>query len=438
MKIGKELELPCGVKIKNRFLKSAMTEGIANEDATANLRHVNLYDRWAKGGSGILVTGNVQVDHRYIERAGNVVIEGEQSNSQRNALVEWSKAGTQNNTHLWMQISHAGRQTPYGINSGSVAPSANRLQPLGGILKFGNPKELTKSDILDIIERFINAAVIAKETGFTGVQLHSAHGYLLSEFLSPNINQRSDEWGGSLQNRARLLLETINGIRSKVGNDYPISVKLNSSDFQKGGFSHEESLEVAKMLDQSSLDLLEISGGTYENFTALDIGSMNLKESRTIKPSRSTVVREAYFLKYASEIKEHISLPLAVTGGFRSTDGMNKALETNACDIIGLGRPLCSEPDLVNNLLSGHKSSAILYENILELGPWILGLNSPFKMIKSNNRVAQVYWCYRQILEIAAKKDVDPKISLISALINHFRDDAKLSKKYKKYWQDLN
>ena len=117
---------------------------------------------------------------------------------------------------------------------------------------------------------------------------------------------------------------------------------------------------------------------------------------------------------------------------------MNKALETNACDIIGLGRPLCSEPDLVNNLLSGHKSSAILYENILELGPWILGLNSPFKMIKSNNRVAQVYWCYRQILEIADKKDVDPKISLISALIKHFRDDAKLSKKYKKYWQDLN
>ena len=438
MKISKELQLPCGVTIKNRFLKSAMTEGIANEDAEANSRHVNLYDRWAKGGSGVLVTGNVQVDHRYIERAGNVVIEGEQSNSQRNALVEWSKAGTQNNTQLWMQISHAGRQTPYGINTESVAPSANRLQPLGGVLKFGNPRELTKSEILDIIDRFINAAVIAKETGFTGVQLHSAHGYLLSEFLSPNINQRSDEWGGSLQNRARLLLETISGIRSKVGIDYPISVKLNSSDFQKGGFSHEESLEVAKMLDQSSLDLLEISGGTYENFTALDIGSMNLKESRTIKPSRSTVVREAYFLKYASEIKEHITLPLAVTGGFRSTDGMNKALETNACDIIGLGRPLCSEPDLVNNLLSGHKSSAILYENILELGPWILGLNSPFKMIKSNNRVAQVYWCYRQILEIAAKKDVDPKISLISALINHFRDDAKLSKKYKKYWQDLN
>ena len=181
--INEKLTLPCGAEIKNRFLKSAMTEGLAKSDATANIRHNNLYERWAKGGIGISVTGNVQVDHRYIERAGNVVIEGKQSNESLAALADWSKAGTQNNTHLWMQLSHAGRQTPFSINKESRAPSVQPLPTLGGVLKFGVPKELSQSEILNIIDQFVNAAEVAKQTGFTGVQLHSAHGYLLSRIL---------------------------------------------------------------------------------------------------------------------------------------------------------------------------------------------------------------------------------------------------------------
>ncbi len=435
--INEKLELPCGVEVKNRFLKSAMTEGLAGSDAVANKKHNNLYKKWANGGVGISVTGNVQVDHRYIERAGNVVIEGEQSNESLAALADWSHAGTQNNTHLWMQLSHAGRQTPFSINKESAAPSVQPLPTLGGILKFGVPKELTHSEILDIVDRFVNAAEIAKQTGFTGVQLHSAHGYLLSEFLSPNVNQRSDQWGGSIENRSRLLLTVIEAIRDKVGNNYPISVKLNSSDFQKGGFTHEESIEVAKILNTSSLDLLEISGGTYENFTALEIDSLNLKKAKTIKPQRSTKVREAYFLKYAEAIKNVLSIPLAVTGGFRSSEGMNDALQSGACDIIGLGRPLCSEPEIINDLISGAKKSATLYENILEFGPWIFGLNSPISMMRSNNKAAQVYWCYRQILKMADGKEVDPKLGLFRAFLDHFRDDAANSKKYKNHWNDL-
>jgi 2,4-dienoyl-CoA reductase-like NADH-dependent reductase (Old Yellow Enzyme family) len=435
MKISEKLELPCGAVIKNRFLKSAMTEGLASENACANQSHVNLYDRWAKGGSGILVTGNVQVDHRYIERPGNVVIEGEQTNEQISSLANWAKSGTQQNTHLWMQISHAGRQTPYTINKSSVAPSPKRLSKLLGILKFSEPNELKHSEILDIIDRFVHTAEIAKQTGFTGVQLHSAHGYLLSEFLSPDINQRTDEWGGSIQNRSRLLISIIEGIREKVGNAFPISVKLNSSDFQKGGFSHEESIEVSKILNETSLDLLEISGGTYEGFAALDLQLASPNQSRIIKPARSTIAREAYFLKYAEEMKKHIQIPLAVTGGFRSTRGMNEALESRACDIIGLGRPLCPEPDIVNELLSGEKESATLYENHVSFGPGILGLNSPINYIKANNKATQVFWCYRQILKMAEGKDVDPKMSLLKATINHFIDDAKGSKAYRNYWK---
>ena len=437
MKISEKLHLPCGAIIKNRFLKSAMTEGLASSDAAANERHANLYEAWAKGGSGISVTGNVQVDHRYIERAGNVVIEGDQSNEQLAGLANWSAKGTQNDTHLWMQISHAGRQTPFTINKSSVAPSAKQLEKLLGVLKFGKPKELTHTEILDIIERFIHAAEIAKQTGFTGLQLHSAHGYLLSEFLSPDINQRTDEWGGSIQNRSRLLITIIEGIRAKVGSDFPISIKLNSSDFQKGGFTHEESIEVSKLLNETSLDLLEISGGTYEQFAALDLQSLSPDKSRTITPSRSTVAREAYFLKYADEIKKNINMPLAVTGGFRTTQGMNEALNSNACDVIGLGRPLCSEPNIVNELLTESKSSATLYENMLQFGPGVFGLNSPINFIKANNKASYVYWCYRQILRLADKKEVNPNMNLLGAAISHMMGDAKASKTYKSYWQDL-
>ncbi len=437
MKISEKLYLPCGAVIKNRFLKSAMTEGLASVDASANERHSNLYDAWARGGSGISVTGNVQVDHRYIERAGNVVIEGEQSNKQLASLAHWAEKGTQNNTHLWMQLSHAGRQTPFTINKSSVAPSAKQLEKILGVLKFGKPKELTHTEILDIIDRFIHAAEIAKQTGFTGVQLHSAHGYLLSEFLSPDINQRTDEWGGSIQNRSKLLITIIEGIRAKVGSDYPISIKLNSSDFQKGGFTHEESIEVSKLLNDTSLDLLEISGGTYEQFAALDLQSMSPDRSRAVTPARSTVAREAYFLKYANEIKKNITIPLAVTGGFRTTQGMNEALNSNACDVIGLGRPLCSEPNIVNELLNENKSSAIMYENILQFGPGIFGLNSSINYIKANNKASHVYWCYRQILRLADKKEVKPNMNLLGAALSHLLEDAKASKKYRNYWQDL-
>jgi 2,4-dienoyl-CoA reductase-like NADH-dependent reductase (Old Yellow Enzyme family) len=336
-----------------------------------------------------------------------------------------------------MQISHAGRQTPFTINKSSVAPSAKQLEKLLGVLKFGKPKELTHTEILDIIERFIHAAEIAKQTGFTGVQLHSAHGYLLSEFLSPDINQRTDEWGGSIQNRSRLLITIIEGIRAKVGSDFPISIKLNSSDFQKGGFTHEESIEVSKLLNETSLDLLEISGGTYEQFAALDLQSLSPDKSRTITPSRSTVAREAYFLKYADEIKKNINMPLAVTGGFRTTQGMNEALNSNACDVIGLGRPLCSEPNIVNELLTESKSSATLYENMLQFGPGVFGLNSSINFIKANNKASYVYWCYRQILRLADKKEVKPNMNLLGAAMSHMMGDAKASKIYRNYWKDL-
>ena len=230
--IQNDLELPCGALIKNRLCKGAMTEGLADEKNRATSNHVNLYSKWASGGAGILLTGNVQVDHRYLERPGNVVIEGQQTNEQLARLSKYAEAGTKNDTHLWMQISHAGRQTPSAVAEVPVAPSEVQLKMAGA--KFGKPRALDNDEILDIIKRFGHCAAVAKDTGFTGVQIHGAHGYLISEFLSPDINLRKDHWGGSLENRARFLIEIIRSVRQAVGENFPVSLKLNSADFSKG------------------------------------------------------------------------------------------------------------------------------------------------------------------------------------------------------------
>jgi 2,4-dienoyl-CoA reductase-like NADH-dependent reductase (Old Yellow Enzyme family) len=208
--INESFTLPCGQVIKNRICKAAMTERIAKGNNLAHQGHANLYNRWADGNIGISLTGNVQVDRRNLEGPANVAIDKNNYKNQFDALKAWSKAGTKNNTQLWMQISHAGRQTPGEINSSPLAPSDIKLKIPGK--NYGTPTPMTEDDILDVIDRFIFTAKIARETGFTGVQFHSAHGYLLSEFLSPDINNRNDAWGGSIENRTRIHLEIIKNV----------------------------------------------------------------------------------------------------------------------------------------------------------------------------------------------------------------------------------
>ena len=315
-----------------------MTERIANGDNLANQGHINLYDIWADGDIGILLTGNVQVDRRNLEGPANVVIDKNNYKNQLSTLKEWSAAGTKNNTQLWMQISHAGRQTPGEINSSPMAPSNIRLKIPGK--NYGTPVPMTEEDILDVIEKFVFTAKIARETGFTGVQFHSAHGYLLSEFLSPDINNRNDAWGGDIENRARIHLEIIKRCREEVGEDFPISVKMNSADFQKGGFAADDSLIVAKMLESAGVDIIEISGGTYEQPKLIGVDDLTINPERSEQRKESTIAREAYFLEYAKDIRKAVSLPLMVTGGFRTKEGIEDALKSNICQIIGIGRPL--------------------------------------------------------------------------------------------------
>lgn len=431
--IKSALKLPCGVTVPNRICKAAMTEGLASPNNQATAMHETLYGRWAEGGAGILLTGNVQVDHRYLERPGNVVIEGKQSREQKAALKRWAKAGTKNGTQLWMQISHAGRQTPFAVNPNPVGPSDIGLKMPGA--KFGKPIALTGEQILDVIERFGHTAKIAKETGFSGVQIHAAHGYLISEFLSPDINNRQDEWGGSLANRARLLLEVVRRVRAAVGPDFPVSVKLNSADFQRGGFTHEESIQVAKWLNKEKIDLLEVSGGTYEQPKLVGLDNLTINPDRSEERRESTIAREAYFLDYARDIRAVMKKPMMVTGGFRSVEGMNSALEAKACDMIGVGRPFCVDPDVASKLLSGELPETPKFEKTLSLGPGWLSLASPFRIIAALNGWGQQGWFCLRILEMGAGKVPNLKMGVFRAFLDYQASEKNAAELYQDHWQ---
>ena len=332
------LTLPCGAVIKNRIGKSAMSENMGSQGFLSNHSFQTLYQRWADGGTGLLITGNVMVDQRALGEAHNVVIE---KGINDPSLKLWAEAGKRNDTHVWVQLNHPGKQSPKFLSTLPVAPSAIPLKkPLNRV--FNTPRELSETEIVDIIARFAFAAKVCKENGFTGVQIHGAHGYLVSQFLSPTHNQRTDKWGGSIENRMRFVSEIYEAIRAAVGPHFPVSIKLNSADFQKGGFSKADSMAVVKHLSRLGMDLIEISGGTYE--TPVMTGT-HVKES--------TKAREAYFLDYCEEVRKTVTSPLMLTGGFRSSKGMNDALAAGVCDMVGIARSLALNPDFSNELLSG-------------------------------------------------------------------------------------
>lgn len=430
--ISDELKLPCGAVLKNRLAKGAMTEGLGDPDNKATKSHETLYARWSTGGTGMLLTGNIQVDRRYMERPGNVAIENPQSPEALSALRAFAEAGKKDGTHIWAQLSHAGRQTPALVNENPAGPSEIPLIMPGG--QFGTPRKLSGEDILDVIQRFAFAAKTCKEVGFTGVQVHGAHGYLISEFLSPDVNNRTDEWGGSLENRARLLLETVRAVRSAVGPEFPVSVKLNSADFQKGGFSHEDSLQVAKWLNDEKIDLLEVSGGTYEAPRMGGMDDLNINPDRKETRSESTIAREAYFLEYARDIRAVTTMPLMVTGGFRSVEGMNAALASGQTDVIGIGRPLCVDPAISAKMLSGEVTQAPAFEQTLRIGPGWLSAQSPFMLMKGLNGWGQQGWFCLQIILMSKGKNPDLKLGVFKAFRLYQGNEKKASQQLNRSW----
>ena len=410
--LDQPLTLPCGAVVPNRMCKAAMTEGLAHPDGTASEELVRLYGIWSDGGSGILLSGNIQVDGDHLERPGNVIVDGTLTDTAFDALKQMATAGTRNGNHLWAQISHAGRQTQKIVNPSPKAPSAVRLRLPQS--QFGEPVALTAAEIESVINRFVGCAVTCRDAGFTGVQFHAAHGYLLSQFLSPLTNQRSDDWGGSLENRARALISIVKKARSALGPDFPNSVKLNSADFQKGGFDFEDSLTVAQWLADAGVDLLEISGGTYEQPRLLNLDGVEPIDEQSL--ARSTLAREAYFVDFAKAMREQLAIPIMVTGGLRRKEVMNHVLETGGADMIGLGRPLCVDADGPNQLLNGENELARYEDNLSLLPSWLMWMTK-FNAVRTINSFATQFWFYEQIANIGRTGNTDPKLTVLAATI---------------------
>ena len=339
------LSLPCGAVLPNRLAKAAMEENMAETNQLPGKALLNLYRQWAQGGTGLLITGNVMIDGSAMTGPGGVVLE---QGSDLGPFRDWAQAGKSHSGQLWMQLNHPGRQTYAKLGGKRLAPSPVALEMGKHSALFGLPKAMDESDIAEVIRRFATSAKLAEQAGFDGVQIHAAHGYLLSQFLSPLSNQRDDRWGGSVENRARLLVEVIQAVRAAVQPGFAVAVKLNSADFQRGGFDDADALAVVHMLNQLPVDLLELSGGSYES---------PAMQGRTA--DGRTLAREAYFLEFAAKLATVAQMPLMTTGGIRRRAVAEQVLAQGMA-MVGMGTALAIEPNLPAQWQTGQNSVAEL------------------------------------------------------------------------------
>ena len=321
------LELPCGVVLKNRIAKSAMSDSLGDGRGNPTPAQNRLYERWAEGGVAVSIIGEVQGNPHFAEKPGNLVL---RTGHDTAAFEELARRGSANGTQLWLQLGHAGAMA-YPPISTPRGPSALDLPEL-------KCAALTRREILDLPAEFARTASLARSHGFGGVQIHAAHGFLLSQFLSPLFNRRDDEFGGSIKNRMRLLLDTIAEVRAAVGPGFPVAVKLNSSDQLQGGLEQADVLKVVAALDGTSLDLIDISGGTYFP------GAKSASDSAGGGP---------YFLDFARRARPLTKIPLMLTGGFKTLERAGEAVSGGAIDVVGLARALVLEPDLANTWQTG-------------------------------------------------------------------------------------
>jgi 2,4-dienoyl-CoA reductase-like NADH-dependent reductase (Old Yellow Enzyme family) len=332
------LALRSGGTLRNRIAKAAMEENMAGSAQLPDERLISLYGRWGEGGAGLLITGNVMVHAEALTGPGGVVLE---DGAPLEPFARWAAAGKAGGATIWMQISHPGRQVQARMPGVVWAPSAIAVELGRHSKRFGRPAAMTKEQIGATVERFATAAKLAEQAGFDGVEVHAAHGYLISQFLSPLVNRRDDEWGGPLENRARLLLHVIRAIRMAVSPSFAVAVKLNSADFQRGGFDAEDAGRVIAMLEPLGVDLVELSGGSYES------------PAMAGRPTDGrTAAREAYFLELAADLAKTSPLPLMLTGGItrRETAG---AVLANGIAVVGMGTAIGVTPDLPNRWREG-------------------------------------------------------------------------------------
>ena len=400
------LDLPSGVRLPNRIAKAALSEALGDADNTPDDRIVTHYRRWAQGGYGLLITGNIMVDRAHLGEPGNIAIEDDRALPQ---LMSWTKAAHDGGAVIFAQLNHPGRQSNLlDIGHRPVAPSAVPLALPGATV----PRELTGSEIEQIIERFAVAAEVCEAAGFDGVQLHAAHGYLVTQFLSPLTNLREDEWGGDATRRMRFLVELVRRVRSRVSPGFAVAVKLNSADFQRGGFTEDDSRAVVAALALEDVDLIEVSGGNYES------------PAMAGSAASSTRTREAYFLDYARAVRDAAGdVPLAVTGGFRSRSGMQDALTAGDCDVVGIARPAVTTTDAADVILRARAAELTTHE----IGAGMRGLLGRFADLKVVDGVLNLAWNTDQMHRLARGQEPDLDRGALRTAVAMVRRNGRVS-----------
>jgi len=394
--------LPSGLVLKNRIAKAAMEENLAQEDQTPSQALKNVYSAWAKGGTGLIITGNVMVDHLAMTGPGGLVLE---QSTDITAFAELARLSKQNNCKVVMQINHPGRQVFKKMGGKALSASSVALNMGKHSHLFGVPKAMTQTDIDDVITRFTQTALQAEKAGFNGVQIHAAHGYLLAQFLSPLTNKRDDKWGGSLQNRARLLLEITRSIKAACSPTFSVSVKLNSADFQRGGFEPSDAQVVVDLLNELNVDFVELSGGSYE------APAMQGKTG-----DERTLAREAYFLEFAKAISHRSSIPIMTTGGISRLSIANNVIESGVA-LVGIATALAYQPNLPNKWQNEPLQLAVL-PSVTWQDKTLAGL-ATMALVK------------RQIRRLGQGKPVKTNASPIFTLISDQLRSVKLTKRYR-------
>lgn len=327
------ITLPCGAILKNRLVKSAMSDSLADGEGNPTEDQSRLYERWAEGGAALSIIGEVQGHPGYPEKPGNLVLN---TQSDKTPFLTLLKRAAINGAHIWPQLGHAGALS-HGPISSPKGPSALDLNGL-------QCEALTVDEIEALPKLYATTAQLAKSSGFTGVHIHAGHGFLLSQFLSPLFNQRTDQYGGSIEARSHIVKKILKAVRHEVGPEFPIGLRMNASDQLDGGFTEEDGLEVVKSLDSLYLDLIDISGGTYFP------GAKSSSDSSSGEP---------YFLGFAEKAKTLTTIPIMLTGGFKSKHQVEHAISSGATDAVGLARAMVLQPDLPNRWLNNEDDELV-------------------------------------------------------------------------------
>ncbi|SFH80146.1 2,4-dienoyl-CoA reductase [Collimonas sp. OK307] len=404
------LQLPNGSVLPNRLAKAAMEENMADSGQLPGPAIHRLYRAWADGGAGLIITGNVMIDGRALTGPGGIVLEAE---TPLAPFTQWAQAAKHKGAQVWMQLNHPGRQVMAAMGGTAWAPSALALDMGKHSKLFVQPKAMNDAEIQEVIARFAASAAAAERAGFTGVEIHAAHGYLISQFLSPLSNQRKDDWGGSLPNRARLLLEVVRAVRATVTAGFCVAVKLNSADFQRGGFSEDDARQVILWLNELQVDLVELSGGSYES---------PAMQGRTA--DGHTLAREAYFLEFAKELAAVAHMPVMTTGGI-SRKAVAEQVLASGVAVAGMATALAIVPDLPAQWLAGGDQTARSQQ--VEWKDQVMAAVARMALVKRRLRLLGAS-------RVAAGNQTGNHSALLTLIIDQMRT-RRLTRRYRRWSQ---